>query len=216
MRLQPGNQIRQLASRPGRQVDPGEQSHVGSASQCAPARPGPATPILPRSFYARPAAEVAPDLLGCILVHGARSARIVEAEAYPGRNDPASHSYRGLTPRTRVLFGPPGHAYVYLIYGMHECLNFVTMPDGEPGCVLIRALEPLHGVKLPTNGPGRLTRAMAITRRHYGADLTRGRLRVHFGERTEPVAAGPRIGIGLYPDLPLRFWLQGNPFVSRP
>ncbi|MBN8731531.1 MAG: DNA-3-methyladenine glycosylase [Acidobacteria bacterium] len=215
MRLQTGNQISKLVRNPGGQVDPREQSHQVPASQFAPLRRSPATPILARDFYARPAVEVAPDLLGCILVHGPRAARIVEAEAYPGLSDPASHAYRGLTPRTRVLFGPPGHAYVYLIYGMHECLNFVTQPDGEPGCVLIRALEPLRGVKLPTHGPGRLTRAMAITRHHYGADLTRGRLRVHYGERAEPIAAGPRIGIGLYPDLPLRFWLHGNPFVSR-
>lgn len=171
--------------------------------------------VLPRSFYARPAAEVARDLLGCVIIHGRKRARIVEAEAYPGRNDPASHSYRGLTNRTRVLFGPPGHAYVYLIYGMHECLNFVTQPDGEAGCVLIRAVEPVAGVKLATNGPGRLTRALGITREQYGADLTRGRLRVAYGEHSEPVASGPRIGIGLYPDLPLRFWLRGNGFVSR-
>jgi len=158
---------------------------------------------------------VARDLLGCVILHGRKRARIVEAEAYPGRNDPASHSYRGLTNRTRVLFGPPGHAYVYLIYGMYECLNFVTQPDGEAGCVLIRAVEPVAGVKLATNGPGRLTRALGITRELYGADLTRGRLRVAYGEHSEPVASGPRIGIGLYPDLPLRFWLRGNGFVSR-
>lgn len=217
MRLQTGNQIIQLARNGGGQVDGCEQSH-GEAQvppQFDMTRRGPATPVLPRSFYSRPAVEVARDVLGCILIHGARSARIVEAEAYPGRNDPASHASRGLTPRTRVLFGPPGHAYVYLIYGMHECLNLVTQPDGEPGCVLIRALEPLRGVKLATSGPGRLTRAMGITRDHYGADLTKGRLRVHYGEHNEPVASGPRIGIGLYPDLPLRFWLQGNPFVSK-
>jgi DNA-3-methyladenine glycosylase len=174
-----------------------------------------ATPVLPRSFYARPPADVARDLLGCILVHGPRSARIVEVEAYLGHGDPPSHASRGRTERTRVLFGPPGHAYVYLIYGMHECLNFVTQPEGEPGCVLIRALEPVWGVALATNGPGRLTRAMGITREHYGMDLTGGALRVHYGSHHEPAVRGPRIGIGMYPDLPLRFWLQGNVFVSR-
>ena len=173
------------------------------------------TPVLPRAFYARPTVEVARDLLGCILVHGERAARIVEVEAYLGLGDPPSHASRGRTKRTRVIFGPPGHAYVYLIYGMYECLNVVTRPEGEPGCVLIRALEPLHGVERATNGPGKLTRAMGITRDHYGADLTRGGLRIHFGTHREPAASGPRIGIGLYPDLPLRFWLRGNVFVSR-
>jgi len=173
------------------------------------------TPVLPRSFYARPAVDVARDVLGCILVHGERAARIVEAEAYPGPHDPASHASRGLTARTRVLFGPPGHAYVYLIYGMYECLNLVTMPEGEAGCVLIRALEPVRGVTSAANGPGRLTRAMGITREQYGADLTQGPLRVHYGSHGESVGAGPRVGIGLYPDLPLRYWLRGNAFVSK-
>ena len=173
------------------------------------------TPPLPRSFYAHSPDNVARDLLGCVLVHGGRAGRIVETEAYLGRGDPPSHSHRGLTKRTQVLFGPPGHAYVYLIYGMHECLNIVTQPEGQPGCVLIRALEPLHGVEAATNGPGRLTRAMGITREHYGADLTGGPLRVLYGTHAESIAYGSRIGIGLYPDLPLRFWLSGNVFVSR-
>ncbi|MEP7363695.1 MAG: DNA-3-methyladenine glycosylase [Acidobacteriota bacterium] len=170
---------------------------------------------MPRSFYARPPVEVARDLLGCNLVHGPRAARIVEVEAYLGLGDPPSHTSRGMTPRTKVIFGPPGHAYVYLIYGMYECLNFVTLPEGEPGCVLIRALEPVHGVELATNGPGRLTRAMGITRGHNGADLTTGDLRVLYGTHQERVVCGPRVGIGLYPDLPLRYWLEGNAFVSR-
>jgi DNA-3-methyladenine glycosylase len=172
--------------------------------------------ILPRRFYARSAAEVAPDLLGAILVHGPRRARIVETEAYLGLDDKAAHASKGLTPRTRVLFGPPGHAYVYLIYGIHHCLNFVTSPPGDPGCVLIRALEPLEGLHESASGPGRLTRAMAIGLSHYGADLTRGPLTVHRGPKpAEPIASGPRIGIRENTDWPLRFWLEGNPHVSR-
>ena len=102
------------------------------------------TAPLPRSFYARPAVEVAQDLLGKVIRHGPASARIVETEAYLGVDDAAAHSARGLTPRTKVIFGPPGHAYVYLIYGMHYCLNIVAEPEGVAGCVLVRAVEPIH------------------------------------------------------------------------
>ena len=105
--------------------------------------------ILPRSFYARSTVEVARDLLGKVLVHGPTAGIIVETEAYLGGEDQAAHSARGLTQRTRVIFGPPGHAYVYLIYGMYECLNLVAERDGRPGCVLIRALQPVSGVELP-------------------------------------------------------------------
>ncbi|MCX6621380.1 MAG: DNA-3-methyladenine glycosylase, partial [Acidobacteria bacterium] len=103
--------------------------------------------LLPRGFYARPVIDVAPGLLGAILVHGRLAARIVETEAYLGREDLAAHASRGITERTRVIFGPPGHAYVYLIYGMYECLNLVAEPEGQAGCVLIRAVEPLCGVE---------------------------------------------------------------------
>ncbi|WP_180542056.1 DNA-3-methyladenine glycosylase, partial [Nevskia soli] len=102
--------------------------------------------ILRRGFYNRPATDVARDLLGRVIVHGETAGRIVETEAYLGVNDLAAHSARGLTPRTRVIFGPPGHAYVYFIYGMHECLNLVAEPEGQAGCVLIRALEPVAGL----------------------------------------------------------------------
>ena len=185
--------------------------------------------IVPRHFYVRPATEVARDLLGKILVHGETAGRIVEAEAYLGLEDQASHAFRGMTPRTRVLFGPPGHAYVYLSYGANECLNLVAEPEGKPGCVLIRALEPLAGLEIMrsrrttaarvedlTSGPGKLTRAMDITRRHYGADVTRGSLTVRQPRVEEPfeIEVTPRIGIRHCADWPLRFTILGNPFVS--
>jgi DNA-3-methyladenine glycosylase len=172
---------------------------------------------LPRAFYNRPAEVVAPALLGKLLVHGPAVARIVETEAYLGFRDRAAHAWRGPTPRTRVLFGAPGHAYVYLVYGMYECLNVVTEAPGSPGCVLLRAIEPLCGVKLPANGPGKLTRAMRITRRHNGADLTRGALTIRRprSEETFEIAVSPRIGIRHNVDWPLRFFIGGNPHVSR-
>src|SRR3954464_14326189 len=104
--------------------------------------------ILPRKFYARPTVEVARDLLGKVVVHGETSGMIVETEAYLGGEDLASHSAAGITDRTRVIFGPPGYAYVYLSYGMYECLNIVAEPNGKPGCVLIRALEPHGGLDI--------------------------------------------------------------------
>src|SRR5580700_465615 len=118
---------------------------------------------LSHAFYARPTVEVARDLLGTVIRHGAASARIVETEAYLGTDDAAAHSARGPTPRTSVIFGPPGRAYVYLIYGMHYCLNVVAEPEGVAGCVLIRAAEPIADVIHASNGPGKLTRALGIT-----------------------------------------------------
>jgi DNA-3-methyladenine glycosylase len=187
-------------------------------------------PILPRSFYARPTVEVARALLGQILVHGATAGRIVETEAYLGRDDLAAHASRGITPRTRVIFGPPGHAYVYFIYGRYECLNLVTEPDGTPGCVLIRALEPLAGIALMQRrrpaarrveelaaGPARLTMALGITRAHNGADLTRGSLVVRepIEMKEFTVDVTPRIGIRQGAERPLRFLVRASPFVSR-
>jgi DNA-3-methyladenine glycosylase len=185
---------------------------------------------LGRDFYARPAIRVARDCLGKILVHGNTAGRIVETEAYLGVDDRAAHAWRGITARTRVLFGPPGHAYVYFIYGMYECLNFVAEEEGKAGCVLIRALEPLAGIatmrrRRPnakrledlSSGPGKLTLAMGITRRQNGADLTDGPLhlrrpRIESGIEIE---ATPRIGITHETDLPLRYTIAGNRFVSR-
>jgi DNA-3-methyladenine glycosylase len=176
--------------------------------------------VLDRGFYARPAVEVARDCLGKILVRGKTAGRIVETEAYLGVHDRAAHAWRGLTARTRVLFGPPGHAYVYLIYGMYECLNFVAEPEGQAGCVLIRALEPLAGIatmfrRRPTaksiqdlaNGPGKLTLALGITRKLNGADLTTSALQLRRPRHEPPfeVQVTPRIGITHCADWPLRF-----------
>ena len=187
-------------------------------------------PILPRAFYERSTVEVARDLLGKVLVHGPTAGIIVETEAYLGGDDLASHSSRGVTPRTKVIFGPPGHAYVYFIYGMYECLNIVAEPAGQPGCVLIRALEPAAGIEIMrkrrpaarkvedlASGPGKLTLAMEITRAHYGADMTRGSLVVRqpAEARTLRIEATARIGIRQSADLPLRFLIHGNPFVSK-
>jgi DNA-3-methyladenine glycosylase len=185
--------------------------------------------ILPRSFYARPTIEVARALLGQVLVHGPTAGIIVETEAYLGGDDLASHSAAGLTDRTRVIFGPPGHAYVYFIYGMYECLNLVAEAPGQPGCVLIRALEPVAGLDLMhrrrpaarkpeqlANGPGKLTLAMAITRVQNGADVTRGSLVVRASKDSTAfeIAVTPRIGISKCADLPLRFLIAGNRYVS--
>ncbi len=166
--------------------------------------------ILPRAFYERGTIDVARDLLGKVLVHGPAAGIIVETEAYLGGDDLASHSAVGITNRTRVIFGPPGHAYVYLSYGMHECLNIVADRAGVPGCVLIRALEPLEGLDVMrarrpkarterdlASGPGKLTMALGITRKHTGVDMTRGDLVVRARSVPAPleIADTPRIGI---------------------
>ena len=193
--------------------------------------------VLQHGFYSRPTIEVARDLLGKLIVHEADgeelAGRIVEVEAYLGLKDEAAHAFAGITPRTKVMFGPPGHAYVYLIYGMYHCLNLVTEPEGEAGCVLVRALEPVTGIEAMrarrpkarqlhhiASGPGKLTRAMGITLAHYGADLTRGGLTVREGNSLETVEIGvsPRIGINKSNkcvDWPLRFFIKGNAHVSK-
>jgi DNA-3-methyladenine glycosylase len=187
---------------------------------------------LPRAFYLRGAAVVARDLLGCVLVSrrgGAETAgRIVETEAYLGPEDGASHA--AFRPGSHDLFyGDGGHAYVYLAYGLHFCLNAVTGAAGTPGCVLIRALEPVRGLatmarrrdapitaRLAT-GPGNLTRALGVTLRDNAADLTRGPLTIEPPDqpRAARIATGVRVGITRAMDRPLRFWIAGNPFVTR-
>ncbi len=189
--------------------------------------------ILSRSFYTRGTVEVARDLLGKVVRRSATSGIIVETEAYLGGDDLAAHSARGLTERTRVIFGPPGHAYVYLIYGVYDCLNLVAEPDGQAGCVLIRALEPLDGLEVMrerrprarkvedlTSGPGRLTMALGITRAEcYGADVCAADSGLTVEEGPDrgafEIVAGPRVGITQCVDWPLRFWVGGNRFVSR-
>lgn len=176
---------------------------------------------LPRSFYGRDTVQVARELLGKIIQHGDTSGRIVETEAYLGRGDLASHSAAGITPRTRVIFGPPGHAYVYLSYGIHSCLNIVVEPEGTAGCVLIRALLPVTGVeemhrrrgvreaRNVANGPGKLTKAMGITLAHNGVDVTRGPLVVvDDGLDGFEIEVSRRIGISKSRDLLLRFELK--------
>jgi DNA-3-methyladenine glycosylase len=213
-----------------------QPSLIGSA----PFRP------LHRDFFARGPRRVARDLLGKVLVRGLggenpavkgtlRAGRIVEVEAYLGENDPAAHAAAGNTNRTSVLFGPPGHAYVYFIYGNHYCLNVSCQREGKAGCVLFRALEPLVGLeemalargmvvhgprdtpKL-TSGPGRLAEAFGITRsRDNGCDLTSSDSSLWIGDDGSPrerVEITPRIGITKAADQPLRYLLAGNAFIS--
>jgi len=216
-----------------------QSSWIGTSSQLRKLQP------IPRRFYLRDPKLVAPELLGRILVRrrGRKllAGRIVEVEAYLGQDDPASHAFRGPTDRNRVMFGPPGFAYVYFTYGMHYCANVTCMKEGTAGAVLIRALEPLVGMeemavnrdlnlsletehvrvlRALTSGPARLCEALDITRtRDDGKDLTSPksdlwitRDRTRVGE----IAVSPRIGITQAADWPLRFYIVGNPFVSGP
>ncbi len=193
---------------------------------------GTPTPLPPR-FFARPTLEVAPDLLGALLVRtlpdGVRLVgRLVEVEAYLGPQDPASHAYRR-TARSAIMWGPPGIAYVYVTYGNHHCLNVVTEPEGTPGAVLLRAAEPLEGldvmrrlrgveeVRLLSSGPGRLTQAFAIDLSFNGADLTRpGPLYLAPGTPPRRIRTTPRIGIRRAQERPWRFVDPDSPCLSRP
>ena len=198
-------------------------SFVGSSSS-AP---------LARSFYERHTVRVAKELLGKVLVRRLRSTVlrgiIVEAEAYRGQDDPASHAYVGRTERNQVMFGQPGHAYVYFTYGMHYCLNVTTEPIGQAGAVLIRAIQPVKGIEAMmkrrgtnrirdlTNGPAKLTEAFAVTTALNGHDLTTvGRLFIAENDKPEAfrIASTSRIGIGAGVEKPWRFFIEGNPFVS--
>jgi DNA-3-methyladenine glycosylase len=190
-------------------------------------------PRFQRRFFSEKSPTVARRLLGSLLVRildGRRlSGRVVEVEAYRGISDPASHAYRGPTGRTEVMFGEPGHAYVYFSYGVHYCLNVTTEPKGAPGAVLIRALEPIEGVPVMiknsgfrsrvelANGPGKLTRALKIDGRLNGADLVRSK--ELFLERGSTgvgkVGATSRIGITKAVERPWRFYIEGSRFVSR-
>lgn len=181
-------------------------------------------------FFGRESPEVARDLIGCVLVMGDCAGRIVETEAYLGERDGASHAFRGPTPRTQVMFGPPGFTYVYFIYGMYHCLNFVTGKDGVASAVLLRALEPVSGIqemraRRPkvkrwedlASGPGKLTLAMGIGPRHNGLQLGSGAMEVRRFRRNAQIQVGvsPRIGVRACADWPMRFFEKGNPCVSR-
>lgn len=198
---------------------------------------------VPRTFFARDPRRVARELLGKILVRsgeegqGRLTGRIVELEAYLGENDPAAHAFAGRTLRNEVLFGPPGHAYIYFIYGNHYCLNVSCEPEGKAGSVLFRALEPLTGIeemahtrgitilsarylRLLTSGPGRLAEAFGITRaRDNTGDLTSSKSTLWIGDdgyRAKRVQLSPRIGITKAADRNLRYTLAGSPFISGP
>jgi DNA-3-methyladenine glycosylase len=183
---------------------------------------------LGHEFFNRSVHDVARDLVGCTLLYEGRGGIVVETESYEA-DDPACHAYVGLTERTRVLFGPPGYAYVYLSYGIHSLLNAVAEPEGEAAAVLIRALQPTHAVEeMRTrrggkadadlcSGPGKLTEALGIGLEDNERDLTREPflLTPPAGERPR-IATGPRIGITKAVDRPWRFCLAGSPYVSRP
>lgn len=179
---------------------------------------------LPRRFYNRDTTQVAQDLLGKLLVRRSdgitRVGRIVEVEAYLGPHDLAAHTSKGLTTRTRAMFGPPGHAYVYLIYGMHHCMNVVTEPDGTGAAVLLRAIEPVRNLEGKTSGPGLLCKAMGVTMRDYGHDLCSPDFYIaeDSAAAAPTIVARPRIGVdyaGEWAAKPLRFYIEGNRHVSK-
>ena len=185
---------------------------------------------LPRSFYDRPVLEVARSLLGVVVVAGGVAVRLSEVEAYAGGHDPASHAFRGPTRRNAVMFGPPGHAYVYFTYGMHFCMNVVCGPDGEASAVLLRAGEVVRGHDLArarrpgasdrdlARGPARLTRALGVHREQDGADVTDPASEIRLVDgvpvEAEAVRWGPRVGIRTAAELPWRAWIDGDPTVS--
>ncbi|MBR57147.1 MAG: 3-methyladenine DNA glycosylase [Myxococcales bacterium] len=182
-------------------------------------------PCFSTDFYLEDPVHVAQKLLGAQIIHehpefGLLRGRIVETEAYRGTDDKACHASAGKTARTAPMFGPPGHAYVYLIYGMYDMFNVVTWPEGQAAAVLIRAIEPLEGIERTTNGPGRLTRALHITRDHNQQNLQSGSLVVEpdIEVSTEQIACSPRIGVdyaGTWAKKPWRFYVRDNPFVSK-
>ena len=192
---------------------------------------------VPRNFFNDDTPTMARKLLGTCLIHdtdeGRTVGRIAETEAYLSENDPACHAHKGQTERNAAMFGPPGHAYIYFIYGMYECFNVVTARRGKGEAVLIRALEPVEGIELMQrrrkiadlhqlcSGPGKLVLAMGISRKLSTCPLFKGALTIwprgSFGTpREEPeIVATPRIGITAAADLPLRFYIKGSPFASR-
>jgi DNA-3-methyladenine glycosylase len=184
-------------------------------------------PALGADFLARPVAEVAPDLIGCALLVDGVGGIVVEAERYQ-EDDPASHSFRGPTPRAAVMFGPPGHVYVYRSYGIHWCMNLVCEEAGRGAAVLVRALAPRWGLetmrerrggcpdRLLCAGPGRLCQALGVDGGLNGAPVDGARIALHGRAGPVDVQAGPRIGISKAADLPWRFGLRGSSHLSRP
>src|SRR5438105_3370588 len=182
---------------------------------------------LKRSFFARSVHEVAPDLIGATLLVDGVGGIIVEVEAYH-HSEPAAHSFNGPTPRNLVMFGPPGFSYVYRSYGIHWCVNFVCEKEGEASAVLIRALEPTHGIaamrrrrglddeRLLCSGPGRLTEALGITHHHNGMPLDASPLALHTRPKKPDIVAGLRIGLTKAVELPWRYGVKGSKFLSKP
>lgn len=177
-----------------------------------------------REFYNRETSLVARDLLGKYLIYKEngleRIGKIVETEAYLGTHDLAAHSSKGKTPRTQVMFGPPGYAYVYLIYGIHHCMNIVTQEEGHASAVLIRALEPVKNIELRSNGPGLLCKAMHITKAQSGHDMLSDDFYVADDGQNAmiEVISRPRIGVdyaGEWAKALLRFYIKGNCYISR-
>lgn len=187
-------------------------------------RPG---KMLRKAFFARSVLEVAPDLIGATFLVDGVGGVITEVEAYH-HTDPAAHSYRGPTARNAVMFGPPGFAYIYRSYGIHWCLNFVCEEAGSAAAVLIRALEPSHGIpamrrrrglhdeRLLCSGPGKLTEALGITDKHYGLALDQPPIALYARAAEPDVVAGVRIGITKAVELPWRYGLRGSKFLSKP
>src|SRR3954454_191304 len=185
------------------------------------------TGVLPRKFFARSVHEVAPELIGVTLLVGGVGGTIVEVEAYD-QEDPASHGFRGPTPRTTAMFGPPGHAYVYRSYGIHWCLNFVCDVEGRAEAVLVRALAPTHGLdamrerrglddpRALCSGPGKLCQALGLTREDDALALDTPPFELLERTETPQIAVGPRIGITRAAELPWRYGLAGSRSLSRP
>jgi DNA-3-methyladenine glycosylase len=189
---------------------------------------------LSRSFFDRPVLEVAPDLLGRVVVHdsadGRVAIRLTEVEAYDGPNDPGSHAYRGLSKRNATMFGPPGHVYVYFTYGMYHCMNLVCGPPRVPTGVLLRGASVVEGIELArrrrhtakfdndlARGPARLVEALGVGRSDDGADICGdGALRILAGEPAprDRIRTGPRVGLRMAPEYPWRFWIDAEPTVS--
>jgi DNA-3-methyladenine glycosylase len=182
---------------------------------------------LKRAFFGRSVHQVAPDLIGATLLVNGVGGIIVEVEAYH-HTEPAAHSFRGPTPRNRVMFGPPGFAYVYRSYGIHWCVNFVCEKEGSASAVLIRALQPTHGLaamrrrrglhdeRSLCSGPGKLTEALGITDEHNGLALDAAPIALHARIGKVDVATGLRIGITKAVELPWRYGLKGSRFLSKP